>query len=91
MIAYDFSKYEVAVNVDNLFSSRAAVLITEGGTGSSPATSTDQYFFQGPMSVMVTLKAHLVPHCLFYASAPPPRQSPRDVGRKSREGLRDPA
>ncbi len=59
MIAYDFSKYEVAVNVDNLFSSRAAVLITEGGTGSSPATSTDQYFFQGPMSVMVTLKAHL--------------------------------
>jgi iron complex outermembrane recepter protein len=59
VIAYDFSKYEVAVNVDNLFSSRAAVLITEGGTGSSPATSTDQYFFQGPMSVMVTLKAHL--------------------------------
>jgi iron complex outermembrane receptor protein len=58
-IAYDFANYEIGVNADNLFNSRAATLITEGGTGTGVATSTDQYFFQAPMSVMVTLKAHL--------------------------------
>ena len=58
-IAYDFANYEVALNADNLFNSRAATLITEGGSGTSPLTSTDQFFFQAPMSVMATLKAHL--------------------------------
>jgi len=58
-IAYMFANYEIGINADNLTSSRAATLIAEGGTGTDPNTSTDQYIFQAPMSVMVTLKAHL--------------------------------
>ena len=58
-LAYGFSNYELALNVDNVFDSRQAVSITEGGTGTSVATSTDQYFFQGPRAIMVTLKGHL--------------------------------
>ena len=58
-IAYMFANYEIGINADNLTSSRAATSITEGGTGTSVNTSTDQYIFQAPMSVMVTLKAHL--------------------------------
>jgi iron complex outermembrane recepter protein len=58
-IAYDFANYEVGLNVDNLLNSRAVTVISEGGTGTSIALSTDQYQFQSPMSVMVTFKAHL--------------------------------
>jgi iron complex outermembrane receptor protein len=58
-IAYMFANYEIGINADNLTSSRVATAITEGGTGTDPSTSTDQYIFQAPMSVMVTLKAHL--------------------------------
>jgi iron complex outermembrane receptor protein len=62
-IAYMFANYEIGINADNLTSSRATTLITEDGKGvaleTNPATSNDQYFFQAPMSVMVTLKAHL--------------------------------
>ena len=58
-IAYDFSNYEIGINVDNFLNSRSVTVITEGGTGTSVLTSTDQYQFQSPMSVMVTLKAHL--------------------------------
>ena len=58
-IAYMFSNYEIGVNADNLLNSRSVTVISEGGTGTSIALSTDQYQFQAPMSVMVTLKAHL--------------------------------
>jgi iron complex outermembrane recepter protein len=58
-IAYMFANYEIGINADNLANSRVATSITEGGTGTDPNTSTDQYIFQAPMSVMVTLKAHL--------------------------------
>jgi iron complex outermembrane receptor protein len=60
-IGYAFGNYEVDVSADNLLGSRAAILITEATNGvaqTNPATSLDQYFFQSPMSVMVTLKAH---------------------------------
>jgi iron complex outermembrane receptor protein len=59
-VAYMFANnYEIGINADNLANSRAVTVIAEGGTGTSLATSTDQYQFQAPMSVMVTLKAHL--------------------------------
>jgi len=58
-IAYDFANYEIGINADNLLNSRAVTVITEGGTGTSVFDSTDQYQFQSPLSVMVTLKAHL--------------------------------
>jgi iron complex outermembrane receptor protein len=58
-IAYMFSNYEIGINADNLLNSRSVTVISEGGTGTSIALSTDQYQFQAPMSVMVTLKAHL--------------------------------
>jgi len=57
-VGYGYENYEVSLNVDNLLNSRSTVLITEaGGVQSNPATSLDQYFFQSPTSVMVTLKA----------------------------------
>jgi iron complex outermembrane receptor protein len=61
-IAYAFSNYEVGITGDNLFSSRSTVSISEDSKTApetNPATSNDQYIFQAPMSVMVTLKAHL--------------------------------
>jgi len=49
---------ELAVNVDNLLDSRKDTLITEANAGvaaTSWQTSTDQYFFQAPRSVFVSL------------------------------------
>jgi iron complex outermembrane receptor protein len=61
-VAYAFSNYEIGVTADNLTNSRATVSISEDNKTTpetNPATSNDQYIFQAPMSVMVTLKAHL--------------------------------
>jgi iron complex outermembrane receptor protein len=57
---YAFDRYEVSLNVDNLRNNRATTLITEAGATpqTNPATSLDQYFFQAPASVFLTLKAH---------------------------------
>jgi hypothetical protein len=43
-----------------MLNSRATTVISEGGSTpqTNPATSTDQYQFQAPTSVFVTLKAH---------------------------------
>jgi iron complex outermembrane recepter protein len=61
-LAYDFGNYEIALSGDNLTNSRATTLITEDSKTApetNPATSNDQYIFQAPRSLMVTLKAHL--------------------------------
>jgi hypothetical protein len=59
-IGYSFSKFDLSVSADNLLGSRAATLITEGGTTPQPntATSSDQYFYQAPMSVMMAIRVH---------------------------------
>jgi len=60
-VGYTVGNLEFDVSADNLTNSRATTLITEGTAGvaqTSTATSTDQYFFQAPMSVMATIKVH---------------------------------
>ncbi len=72
--------YEISVNVDNLLNTRATTVISEGGTGTSLATSTDQYQFQAPISAFVSLKVHFgferddTPAPVAYA--PPPVAAP---------------
>ena len=55
---YSMEHVDLSINVDNLLNSRSVVNLTEGGTGTSLATSTDQYFFQAPRGVMGTLAVH---------------------------------
>jgi iron complex outermembrane receptor protein len=58
---YTFENYELDLNVDNLFNSRAVTVISEDNKTTpetNPATSLDQYQFQAPTSVMVTFKMH---------------------------------
>ena len=58
-VGYSFANYELDVMADNLGNSRATTLITEATNGiaqTDPTTSLDQYFFQAPRSVQVTLK-----------------------------------
>ena len=60
-IGYAFGNYEVDLTGDNLTNGRAATMTSEATNNvaqTSPATSLDQYFFQAPMSLQVTLKAH---------------------------------
>jgi iron complex outermembrane receptor protein len=61
-VGYTLSHMDISVSADNLLSSRATTLITENTAGiaqTNPATSLDQYFFQAPLSVMLTVRAHL--------------------------------
>jgi iron complex outermembrane receptor protein len=78
---YEFlDNYELDLNIDNLLDSRATLAVTEGGTGTSLATSTDQYIFQAPRAFEVTLKAHFsaasAPVTAQAAYVPPPVQAP---------------
>jgi len=54
---YSFDRFDVMFHVDNLLDTRDVVNISEGGTGTSLATSTDQYQFQSPLSMTFTLRA----------------------------------
>jgi iron complex outermembrane receptor protein len=61
-IGYQYGRYEIDFNVDNLLDTRPTTLITESGADPQPyswKTATDQYIFQAPRSFMITLKAHL--------------------------------
>lgn len=55
-VGYAFEHLDLSFNVDNLTDSRAVVNISEGGTGLSLATSTDQYQFQAPLFLTFTAK-----------------------------------
>jgi iron complex outermembrane recepter protein len=60
-VGYAFSQFDLSLSADNLLNSRATTLITENTAGvaqTNPATSLDQYFFQAPISVMMTLRVH---------------------------------
>ena len=58
-LGYSIGPAELDVSIDNLLDSRKNTLITEAVAGVPPAswqTSSDQYFFQPPRTVMATLK-----------------------------------
>lgn len=55
-VGYSWSRFDLSLSIDNLLDERPAVNISEGGTGTSLATSTDQYQFQSPLSVSFTAK-----------------------------------
>jgi iron complex outermembrane receptor protein len=57
-IGYTFDRFDLMFNVDNLLDSRNVVNITEGGNGTSLATSTDQYQFMAPLSMTFTVRVH---------------------------------
>jgi outer membrane receptor protein involved in Fe transport len=60
-VGYTFGMFDLTLNLDNLLNERKLILISEetAGVNETGAASTDQYFYQSPRSVMLTLKAHI--------------------------------
>jgi iron complex outermembrane receptor protein len=55
---YEWDNYAITYSVDNVLDSRAVVALSQGGTGTSLATSTDQYQFQAPLFMSLSFRAN---------------------------------